>query len=140
MEPTNPTLLSIHSTLRYVVLAMIIVLIVKSLMGWLHKSAYTQGDNRISLFTLIITHTQFLFGLILSFFSVYVPENMKWTGEHISIMLIAVVLITVARSTSKKIADGPSRHKRLFILNAIALLLILIGIQMTGRGFFGSPV
>lgn len=137
MEPTNPTLLSIHSTIRYVVLAMLLVLIVKSLMGWLNKSSYTPGDNRISLFTLIITHVQFTVGLILSFFSAFVPENMKWTGEHLLLMIIAVVLITVARSTSKKIVDGPSRHKRLFIFNTIALVIILAGVWMTGRGFFG---
>jgi cytochrome bd-type quinol oxidase subunit 2 len=143
MEPTNPTLLLIHSTLRYVVLAMLIVLIIKSLIGWLNKSAYTQGDNRISLFTLIVTHIQFLAGFILYFFSIFVQFNentMKddtiryWTMEHAVIMLIAIVLITVARSTSKKIADGPSRHKRLFMLNTLALFLVLVGIQMSGRG------
>lgn len=148
METSSPILLVLHSVVRYIVLIMIIVLIVKSLMGWMNKSEYNSGDNKISLFTLIATHIQFLLGLILYFVSPFVQFNentMKedairyWTVEHITVMLIAVVLITVARSTSKKFADGPSRHRRLFILNTIALLLILVGISMSGRGMFGLP-
>ena len=63
-----------------------------------------------------------------------------WTFEHISMMLIAVVLITVARSTMKKLPDGPSKHKRLFILNIIALIIIIGSIMMSKRGFFGLPI
>jgi hypothetical protein len=144
----HSTFLLLHSVVRYFVLIMLIVLVFKSLAGWTGKAAYTPNDNKISLFTLILTHTQFLLGLLLYFVSPFVrfsSETMKdpflrhWTVEHISMMLIAVVLITVARSTSKKIADGVARHRRLFILNVIALIIILAGISMSGRGFFGLP-
>lgn len=140
------TFLILHSVIRYFVLIMLIVLVFKSLAGWMGKSAYTPGDNKISLFTLIFTHTQFLVGICLYFMSPFVQfssETMKdpfaryWTVEHVSMMLIAVVLITVGRSTSKKISDAVARHKRLFILNVIALVIILAGIGMSGRGFFG---
>lgn len=143
-----PTFLLLHSVIRYFVLIMLIVLIFKSLAGWMGKSAYTPGDNKISLFTLILTHTQFLVGIVLYFMSPSVqfsaqtmkdPSARYWTVEHILMMLIAVVLITVGRSTSKKIADGTARHRRLFILNAIALVIILVGITMSGRGFFSLP-
>src|SRR6188472_2972791 len=108
------TFLLLHSIVRYFVLIMLIVLVFKSLAGWMGKSAYTPGDNKISLFTLIMTHTQFLVGICLYFMSDFVKfssETMKdpatryWTVEHVSMMLIAVVLITVGRSTSKKIGD-----------------------------------
>ena len=142
------TFLLLHSVVRYFVLIMLIVLVFKSLAGWMGKAAYTPNDNKISLFTLILTHTQFLFGLLLYFVSDFVrfsSETMKdpsfryWTVEHVAMMLIAVVLITVARSTSKKLADSGARHRRLFILNAIALVIILVGISMSGRGFFSLP-
>jgi Na+/citrate or Na+/malate symporter len=142
----HSTLLVLHSVIRYFVLIMLIVLVFKSLAGWMGKAAYTPADNKISLFTLIFTHTQFLLGVLLYFVSPFVQfssETMKdpflryWTVEHVTVMLIAVVLITVARSTSKKIADGVARHKRLFMLNVIALVIILAGIGMSGRGFFG---
>jgi len=49
-------------------------------------------------------------------------------------MIIAVALITVARSTSKKLTVDTAKHKRLFILNALALTIILAAIATSGRG------
>lgn len=141
------TFLLLHSINRYLVLILLLVLIVKSLMGMMSKSEFTSGDNKISLFTLIFTHIQFLLGLILYFVSPFVVfggerDRMQsyWTFEHISVMLIAVVLITVGRSTMKKLTDGPAKHKRLFIFNLIALVLILGSIAAAKRGFFSLPI
>jgi hypothetical protein len=144
------TFLLLHSLVRYFVLIMLVILIVKSLMGWMNKSEFTSVDNKISLFTLIATHTQFLLGLILYFFvSPFVkfgPDTMSdksiryWTVEHIAMMMIAVALITAARNTMKKLPDGPSKHKRLFIFNLIAVIVVIVGIYTTHRGFFGLPI
>lgn len=141
------TFLILHSVVRYFVFIMLIVLVVKSLMGMMSKSEFTSTDNKISLFTLVATHTQFLFGLILYFVSPFVVfsgerDRMQsyWTFEHISMMLIAVVLITVGRNTMKKLTDGPAKHKRLFIMNLIALIIIIGAIAMSKRGFFGLPI
>jgi hypothetical protein len=112
-------------------------------MGWLGKKPYTNTNNKVSLFLLIATHLQFLSGIILYFVSPAVQFNsatMKeasiryWTVEHISMMIIAVALITVARSTAKKMTEDAAKHKRLFIFNSIALLIILTAIAMSGRG------
>jgi len=132
-----------HFFLRYGVLALLVVVIITSLMGWLGKKPFTGTNNKLSLFLLIATHLQFLLGLLLYFVSPFVQFNsstMKdattryWTVEHVSMMIIAVVLITVARSTSKKMTEDESKHKRLFIFNTIALLIILAAITMSGRG------
>lgn len=140
------TLKILHSLNRYVVLVLLIVLIVRSLMGWLNRSEFKGADNKVSLFTLIFTHIQFLVGLVLYFVSPFVVfggprDRMQsyWTFEHITIMLIAVVLITVGRNTMKKISEGPLKHKRLFIFNLIAILLVVAGIAMSKRGFFSLP-
>ena len=142
------TFLLLHSLLRYLVLVLLLVLIIKSLMGWTSKSEFTPGDNKISLFTLIATHTQFLLGLVLYFvsspFVKFSGERDRmstyWTFEHISMMLIAIILITAGRGTMKKLADGPAKHKRLFIFNIIALIIIIGSIAMSKRGFFGLPI
>ena len=134
-----PGLLHSHSYLRYGVLALLIVVIVTSLMGWLGKKPYTNTNNKLSLFLMIATHLQFVLGLILYFVSPAVQFNsstMKdasiryWTVEHVSMMIIAVALITVAL----KMNVDESKHKRLFIFNSIALLIILASIAMSGRG------
>jgi hypothetical protein len=134
-------LLHTHSSLRYLVLIMLLVVIVKSLLGMLGRKPFEKIDNTLSLILLIVTHIQFLTGLILYFVSPAVqfgPGAMTdyryWTVEHIFGMTIAVVLITVARSTSKRMTDANAKHKRLFILNAIALLIIVTIVYMSGRG------
>jgi hypothetical protein len=136
-------LLHSHSYVRYAVLALLIMVVITSLLGWLNKKPYSATDNKLSLFLFISTHLQMLLGLILYFVSPFVQFNgstMKdattryWTVEHIFMMLIAVVLITAARSTAKKMTDGTAKHKRLFIFNTIALVIILAAIATSGRG------
>jgi len=103
-------------------------------------------DNKFSLWLFISTHIQFTLGLILYFVSplvIFSGASMKnavtryWLVEHITMMIVAVALITAARSTSKKLPEPAAKHKRLFILNLIALLIILVAIwSFKDRGFF----
>lgn len=142
-------LLLFHSTIRYFVLIFLILVIVRSLMGWMNRKDYTNTDDKVSLWLFILTHTQLLIGLILFFVSpvvIFSGASMKdsiaryWLVEHNTMMLIAIVLISVARISIKKIADTVAKHKRLFILNTIALVIILVSISMSGRGLFNMPV
>lgn len=137
-----------HSVLRFFILIFLIVVIVRSFLGWQKKSAYTPLDDKFSLWLFIFVHTQLLFGLIQYFVSpivVFSGASMKdpiaryWLVEHATMMLIAIVLITIARITTKKITDAATKHKRLFIFNAIALIIILVAIAQSGRGFFSFP-
>lgn len=137
-------LLFTHSYLRYIILILLIVVIIASLLGMINKKAYTDGDNKLGLFLFIATHLQLLLGLILFFISPVVQFSgaaMKdattryWLVEHNSAMLIAIVFITLARTTSKKMTDGQAKHKRMFIFNLIALIIILLTISISGRDF-----
>ena len=142
-------LLLFHSTILYFVLIFLILVIVRSLMGWMNRKDYTNTDDKVSLWLFILTHTQLLIGLILFFVSpvvIFSGASMKdsiaryWLVEHNTMMIIAIVLISVARISIKKIADTVAKHKRLFILNTIALVIILVSISMSGRGLFNMPV
>ena len=62
------------------------------------------------------------------------PSSRYWLVEHNTAMLIAIVLITLARTTSKKMTAVEAKHKRMFIFNAIALVIILATIWLSGRG------
>ena len=136
-----------HSYLRYFLLALLVVVVIKSLMGWLSQRSFTKMDDKLSLWLLIAAHSQFLLGLVLFFTSDLVKfnaETMKnsdlryWTVEHSTMMILAVVLITVARITHKKLPTDESKHKRLFLLNGAALVIIIIAILASGRGLFIS--
>lgn len=140
-----PGLLHSHSLLRYFVLIMLVVVVVVSLSKWLGKKPYTKLDNKLGLYLFIFTHLQLLIGLILYFVSDVVQFNagtMKnaelryWAVEHASLNLIAIVLITLARTTSKKMADDTAKHRRMFVFNVLALLIILVSLSMSGRGIF----
>ncbi len=132
-----------HSFLRYAVLILLVIVVVTSVMGWLSKKPYSETDNKLSLYLFIATHLQLLLGLILYTQSSWVQvgklamkikEVRYWTVEHLSIMLIAIALITMARVTAKKMNSAEAKHKRMFIFNTLALVLILTGIAMSGRG------
>ena len=56
------------------------------------------------------------------------PITRYWTVEHITLMIIAVILITIARLSMKKLKTDTAKHKRLFFLNIIALVFILAAI------------
>jgi len=132
-------LLHFHSFWRYVVLLLLVIAVVKSISGWVGKRAYASSDNKLSLFTVIALHVQFLAGLFLYFISPYVKFSdfgsvMKnthdrfWTVEHTILMLAAVILITIGILSSKKTATDFARHKKTTIYFTIGLLLILLSI------------
>lgn len=132
-----------HSYLRYFILIFLIIVIVQSLLGLLNKTPYTRTHNKVSLFLFICTHTQLLIGIILFFVSPAVQfsgEAMKnastryWLVEHNTAMLLSIVLITLARTTSKKMAVDQDKHRRNLIFNLAALIIILVVIGMSGRG------
>jgi hypothetical protein len=137
-------LLFTHSYLRYIILILLIVVIITSLMGMVNRKPYTNGDNKLSLYLFIATHLQLLLGLILFFVSPVVQfsgEAMKdsatryWLVEHNTAMLIAIVFITLARTTSKKMTDSQAKHKRMLVFNLIALIIIVLTISISGREF-----
>jgi len=136
-------LLTTHSFLRYLVLLLLIAVIIKSFAGFAGKKSFDKADNILGLTLFSVTHTQFLIGFILYFVSPLIkfsgagmkdPTTRYWTAEHFVIMIAAVVLITVARLTSKRMTVDNARHKRMLIFNSIALVLIVGAITMSKRG------
>ena len=137
-----------HSLLRYFILAALIVVIVKAVISLMNKQPYTKADNRIGLYLFIFTHMQLLIGLILYFISPQVKFGSAtmsdkltryWTVEHLTAMIIAVVLITLARTSIKRMTDDSAKHRRTLIYNAMALAIIVGTILMSGRGLFSTP-
>ncbi len=139
-------LLVTHSILRYFTLISLVWIIVRSLTGWLNKTGYVKLDDQLGLGLFMLTHTQLLLGIILFFVSpvvIFSGASMKeplaryWLVEHNTGMLVAVAFVTMARITSKKMTDSISKHKRMFIFNGIALVVILLMILQSKRGLLG---
>lgn len=141
-------LLGLHSGLRYIVLILLVLALVGAIIGLFGKKAYTEGNRKINLFAMIFTHTQFLVGLILYFFSPMVNysnmgEAMKdamtryWTVEHSVMMLFAIVLITVGHSRSKKASEAFNKHRSVALYYGLAVLVIVVAIYQSGRPLLG---
>jgi len=131
-------LLHFHSMWRYVVLILLLLAIFKSIMGWLGKKEHKAGDAKLALFATISIHVQLLFGLVLYGLSPAVnfgpmAEMMKmpnryWTVEHLAMMLIATIVITVGRKMAMKAADDVGKHKKTALYYLIGLIIIFISI------------
>jgi membrane protein DedA with SNARE-associated domain len=143
-------LLHTHSGFRYIVLALVVTLLFKSLSGWLGKKPFTKADDKISLFFFISAHTMLLFGLVLYFVSPQVqfgsgvmanPQARYWTVEHISANIIAIVFFSIARIKAKKLTDNTAKHKTLFIYTLIGFLVLIASLSAPmAPGLFGSSV
>jgi hypothetical protein len=107
----------------------------------LGKKQYLPGDKKVALFTLIAAHLQLVVGLILYFVSPIVQTGLAdmgaamkdpglrfWSVEHISMMLIAIILITVGFSSAKRGKDDETKHKRIAIFYLLALIVIFMAI------------
>jgi len=130
-----------HSWFRYVLFVLVLLAIIQSLIGWLGEKAYTEGNRKINLFAMISADVQLLFGIVLYFLSPLVQFNsgtMKdntlryFTVEHWVMMLIAIALIHVGHSRSKKATTPENKHKSIAIFYIIAILVI-IGAIMAGK-------
>ena len=130
-----------HSGFRYIVFLLIVIAIVQSIAGLLGKKSYTDANRKMNLFAMISAHTQLLVGLVLYFVSPLVSFSkaaMKndvmryFTAEHIIMMIVAIVLITIGHSKSKKAASPGAKHKAIAIFYTIALLVV-VGALLAGH-------
>jgi hypothetical protein len=135
-----------HSGLRYVVILLVVLAILGALAGWLGKKPYTDGNRKLNLFAMISVHTQFLLGIILYFLSPFVvfakttmkdPMARYWTVEHITMMLFAIILITIGHSKSKKITIPEGKHRAIAIFYILAFIVVVVAIIQSQRPFFG---
>jgi hypothetical protein len=139
---------SAHSGWRYVVILLLLAAFITALSGFTGKKAFTEGNRKLAVFALISSHIQLLMGLLLYFMNDWykmdssVPSNRYWKMEHIAMMAIAVILITVGNAKSKKAADAVAKHKNIFVFFGFALLIITVAILLmvkadASRSLFG---
>ena len=138
-----------HSGIRWIFLALLIYAVINAFLKWRGNKAFTEGDRKVGLFTFVFSHIQLLLGLGLYFISPKVgkmsSEVMKnatarfFTVEHISMMLLSIILISIGYISAKKAVDSGVKFKRTFIFYLIALVLVFMAIPWPpkhGAGWF----
>lgn len=124
---------SAHSGLAYLVLIMLVVAIINSFVGLSGKKSFLKKDRTLALVALILSHIQLLIGLVLYFVS---PKGLsgldmsnaqlRLTGmEHPLMVIIGLALITIGWSKHKKETTDAGKFKKIAVLYAIGLILIL---------------
>jgi hypothetical protein len=139
-----PILDRAHSGLRWIVLFLLVAAIFTAFQSW---KAGRSGQSKIALFAMIFVHVQLLLGFSLYFISPYVVFEsgvMKnallrfYTVEHITMMLLAIVLITLGYSRAKKAVNDSDKGKNIFWYYLVGLLLILAAIPWPFREGLGG--
>lgn len=131
-----------HSGLRWVLLILLILTIIKAFGAKSAGKAFPESDKKFSLFSMIAAHLQAVLGLGLYFMSQKVdfssetmssPLHRFFTMEHTLMMLIAITLITLGHRHAKA-----GNAKKVFWHFLIALLVILAAIPWPFRTALGA--
>jgi hypothetical protein len=134
--------LALHNIVRWVVLILLIIAVVRAFIGWFGKREWSQTDRKLGLFTTIGIDIQLLLGLLLYFFlspitrsafqdfgaAMGVGDLRFYALEHALYMVLAVVFAHLGSVLPKKASASDSKFKRAALCFSLALVLILIGI------------
>jgi uncharacterized membrane protein len=139
-------MLHLHSFIRYVILVLLLLAIVKSMIGWFSGKSFSKGDDKTGLFLMIFSHLQLLLGLFLYMtrgwlsmpFAQAMTDSVSrfWKVEHLFGMIVAVTLITIGRMRVKRLDADLKKHKASVIFYLIALVLIVGSIKWDASRIF----
>jgi hypothetical protein len=145
-------LLTVHSLFRWVVLASLLFALFNAYRGWLSQKNFTVFDHKVIHVAAAASYIQFLIGLCLYFVSPIVhyfygnfstalhERSIRFFGmEHITMMFIAVSLISASTGIIKKKTTDTAKHKTLAIFFSIALLIIFLSIPWQFSPFTSRP-
>ena len=147
-------LVHLHSLLRWVILILLVISIIKAYTGWKSGKAFQAGDRKIWLFTMIAAHTTLLLGLYqwligrFGVISTHLPEGTALPEsrylrfcqlEHPLLMIVAIVLITLGNGMAKKQVDDKVKYGRALRYFVYALVIILLMIPWPFREIIGRP-
>jgi hypothetical protein len=133
----NYFLVFVHSLLRYVVLLTVAGAGILHLRGYLAKRPILTGERTLAIVAMVLCHVQLVVGALLyavgfnSFNDRFGgrPDLLRfWKMEHITVMVLAVALVTIGRVLSKKAKTERAKQHRiaLFYLIGLAMMLAMI--------------
>ena len=127
-----------HSGLRWVVLGLLLYVIINSFRAWQSGKGFSAKDLKMNTYAVLATHLQIVLGFVLYFMSPRITFAEGWMKnavsrffgiEHVVMMVIAAILITIASSKGKKKGAKPA-----FWFFLVGLIIILAAIPWPFRG------
>lgn len=139
-------LLAAHSWLRYAVLLMVLLVLLRSAAGLLRGRAWGGADEGLGRWLIRVWDLQFLLGLVLYFLSPITQFALANFGEaladrqlrvitveHPLLMLLATAALHVGWVRARRSAGDRGRLLRWLLFAAAAALLTAIAIPWEGR-------
>lgn len=135
-------LLHLHNVLRWVILLLLLITIFQAFIK-------SKGISKTSLWLMIAAHTTLILGFYQWYsgklglkliqdagFSAIMKDSVTrfWAVEHVAGMLIAIILITIARGKAKALNYKPACWLYIF-----ALIIILVTVPWPFREGLGRP-
>lgn len=123
-----------HSLLRYAVIIMVAVAGFAALRGYLARTPILNWERSAAIIAMVLCHIQLAIGIVL-YASRYSTFEQRfgartdllrfWKMEHIAMMIVAIALITMGRSLSKRTNVERTKQLRVAVFYLIGLVLIL---------------
>jgi len=135
-------ILTLHSWMRWVVVIVGVIAVIKFLIGWLGKKDWAALDARLASIFPITIDIQLLLGLLLYFvlspittgalraFGAAMKNSVVryYSVEHIFMMLIALIVAHIGSALIKKRTDATAKFRIGFILFLLAMIIIFLAI------------
>ena len=133
--------LAVHSILRWIVLFLMILALVRAYWGWFGKRNWMSTDGRVGIYYSVSLDIQFLLGLILYFFlspitqsalsnfrtAMSIPDFRFFALEHTLYMILALILAHIGVATANRASESVVKYRRSAIWFSLSLIAILLG-------------
>ena len=132
-------LLTLHSLMRWAVLAGIVTALFRAYQGWLKPRPFTPLDNRLRHTSATLAHVQLMLGYALYFASplvtsfhlrdaVHDPGALFFGFQHVLLMTMAIAVLTVGSALAKRRQTDAAKFRTMVLWYTAALLLIFVAI------------
>ena len=140
-------ILGVHNLMRWVVVILAILALVRAYLGWFGNRAWTMSDRRVGVFYTAALDVQLLLGLILYFLlSPITAAAFKNLGaamsdpavrffflEHALYMILAVIFGHLGSAFSRRATSDVAKHRTAAIWFTLSALAIVIGMPWSRR-------
>jgi hypothetical protein len=149
-----PTLLLLHSVVRWLVLLSLFYSIIRAYRGFTNNSLFSKKDNLVRHWTATIAHVQLMIGIVLYSQSPIIKyywnnftEGSKDLSTfffgviHMVLMLVAIAMITIGSAVAKRKQTDKDKFKTILFWFSFAVSIIFIAIPwpfspLANRPFF----
>jgi hypothetical protein len=146
--------LAIHSWLRWAVLLVGLLAVVRAFAGRSSGRPWNRADDLVAAIFIGLLDLQMLIGLAMYFGlspvtsvgmgdmgSAMANTGLRfWTIEHPFGMIVAIALAHIGRARIRKTSDAARRHRTALIFFTLALIIIVLTVPWPGRAIIGRPL